>query len=47
MLALHSGSRDSLVVGPNLWAGIEEFILSGYPHQEEAYAFAEGVRPLL
>lgn len=28
-------------------AGIEEFILSGYPHLEEAYAVAEGVRPLL
>jgi len=28
-------------------AGIEEFVLSGYPHLEEAYAFAEGVRPLL
>jgi alkanesulfonate monooxygenase len=27
--------------------GIEEFILSGYPHLEEAYAFAEGVRPLV
>ncbi|MBB5874138.1 alkanesulfonate monooxygenase [Allocatelliglobosispora scoriae] len=27
--------------------GIDEFILSGYPHLEEAYAFAEGVRPLL
>lgn len=27
--------------------GIEEFILSGYPHLEEAYAFAEGARPLL
>ncbi|GGM21856.1 LLM class flavin-dependent oxidoreductase [Dactylosporangium sucinum] len=24
-------------------AGIDEFILSGYPHLEEAYAFAEGV----
>jgi alkanesulfonate monooxygenase len=77
MLALHGGSRDRLVVAPNLWAGvglvrggagtalvgshdevaeriaeyqsvgIEEFILSGYPHLEEAYAFAEGVRPLL
>jgi alkanesulfonate monooxygenase len=77
MLALHGGSRDRLVVGPNLWAGvglvrggagtalvgrheqvaeriaeyqavgIDEFILSGYPHLEEAYAFAEGVRPLL
>lgn len=77
MNALHGGSRDQLVVGPNLWAGIglvrggagtalvgsheqvaervaeyrdagiDEFILSGYPHLEEAYAFAEGVRPLL
>jgi alkanesulfonate monooxygenase len=77
MNALHSGDRGSLVVAPNLWAGIglvrggagtalvgshaqvaerireyqdagiEEFILSGYPHLEEAYAFAEGVRPLL
>ncbi len=77
MIALHGGSRDQLVIGPNLWAGvglvrggagtalvgshdqvaeriadyqavgIEEFILSGYPHLEEAYAFAEGVRPLL
>ena len=28
-------------------AGIDEFILSGYPHLEEAYAFAEGVAPLL
>jgi alkanesulfonate monooxygenase len=27
--------------------GIEEFILSGYPHLEEAYWFGEGVRPLL
>lgn len=27
--------------------GVEEFILSGYPHVEEAYWFAEGVRPLL
>jgi alkanesulfonate monooxygenase len=75
MLALHGGSRDALVVGPNLWAGvglvrggagtalvgshahvaeriaeyqdagIDEFILSGYPHLEEAYAFAEGVQP--
>ncbi len=77
MLDLHGGSRDRLVVAPNLWAGIglvrggagtalvgshaevaerigeyeaagiEEFILSGYPHLEEAYSFAEGVRPLL
>ncbi|WP_375000551.1 LLM class flavin-dependent oxidoreductase [Aeromicrobium sp. CTD01-1L150] len=27
--------------------GIDEFILSGYPHVEEAYWFAEGVKPLL
>ena len=25
--------------------GIDEFIMSGYPHLEEAYAFAEGVLP--
>lgn len=28
-------------------AGFDEFILSGYPHLEEAYWFAEGVRPIL
>jgi alkanesulfonate monooxygenase len=27
--------------------GIDEFILSGYPHVEEAYAFGEGVTPVL
>jgi alkanesulfonate monooxygenase len=27
--------------------GFDEFIMSGYPHLEEAYWFAEGVRPLL
>ncbi|HEV7941274.1 MAG TPA: LLM class flavin-dependent oxidoreductase [Solirubrobacteraceae bacterium] len=27
--------------------GLDEFILSGYPHLEEAYWFAEGVLPLL
>lgn len=27
--------------------GIDEFILSGYPHLEEAYWFAEGVLPIL
>ncbi|WP_455819900.1 FMNH2-dependent alkanesulfonate monooxygenase [Pseudomonas cerasi] len=77
MSALHSGSRDDLVIGPNLWAGvglvrggagtalvgspeqvaerireyqalgIENFILSGYPHLEEAHRFAELVMPLL
>jgi alkanesulfonate monooxygenase len=28
-------------------AGFDEFILSGYPHLEEAYWFAEGVLPIL
>ncbi|PJI94953.1 LLM class flavin-dependent oxidoreductase [Luteimicrobium subarcticum] len=28
-------------------AGFDEFVLSGYPHLEEAYWFGEGVRPLL
>ena len=27
--------------------GFDEFILSGYPHLEEAHWFAEGVLPLL
>ena len=27
--------------------GISEFVLSGYPHLEEAYWFAEGVLPVL
>jgi alkanesulfonate monooxygenase len=77
MADLHGGSRDNLVVSPNLWAGfglvrsgagtalvgsheevaeriaeyhqlgIDHFILSGQPHLEEAYWFAEGVFPLL
>lgn len=77
MLELTGGSRDNLVVAPNLWAGIslvrggagtalvgsheeiadrmaeyaelgiEEFVLGGYPHVEEAYWFAEGVLPVL
>lgn len=77
MTALHNGSRDDLVVAPNLWAGyglvrggagtalvgshaevadrieeyhalgFDEFILSGHPHLEEAYWFAEGVTPIL
>lgn len=28
-------------------AGVQEFVLSGYPHLEEAYWFGEGVRPEL
>ncbi|SFH45592.1 hypothetical protein SAMN04489731_104273 [Amycolatopsis regifaucium] len=27
--------------------GVEEFVLSRYPHLEEAYWFGEGVRPEL
>jgi alkanesulfonate monooxygenase len=27
--------------------GVDHFILSGYPHLEEAYIFGEGVRPIL
>ncbi len=27
--------------------GVEEFVLSGYPHLEEAFWFGEGVRPIL
>jgi alkanesulfonate monooxygenase len=77
MQQLHGGRRDSLIVSPNLWAGIglvrpgagtalvgdpaivaqrlneyaelgiDTFILSGYPHLEEAYRFAELVFPLI
>ncbi len=77
MAALHGGTRDNLVISPNLWAGyglvrsgagtalvgshdevaeriaeyhrlgIDHFIMSGQPHLEEAYWFAEGVFPLL
>jgi alkanesulfonate monooxygenase len=77
MSELHGGSRDDLVVSPNLWAGvglvrggagtalvgnpdevadrmkeymalgIDRFILSGYPHLEECYRFAELVFPKL
>ncbi|QFZ78213.1 LLM class flavin-dependent oxidoreductase [Streptomyces fagopyri] len=77
MRALHGGSRESLEVHPNVWAGIglvrggagtalvgshdevaervaeyhalgiDEFVLSGYPHLEEAYWFGENVLPRL
>ncbi|MGI0491393.1 FMNH2-dependent alkanesulfonate monooxygenase [Alkalinema pantanalense CENA528] len=77
MAQLHNGSRDSLEVSPNLWAGVglvrggagtalvgdadtvaarmleyaelgvETFILSGYPHLEEAYRVAELLFPRL
>lgn len=77
MRGLHGGSRESLRIGRNLWAGvglvrggagtalvgdpeslaslmqaytgagIETFILSGYPHLEEAYHVAELLMPRL
>lgn len=77
MQALHGGSRENLVIAPNLWAGIglvrggagtalvgspenvaarmieyaeagiETFVMSGYPHLEEAYRVAELLFPLL
>jgi alkanesulfonate monooxygenase len=77
MSELHKGDRSSLVIAPNLWAGIglarggagtalvgsaeavaarmreyfelgiETFVLSGYPHLEEAYRAAELLFPLL
>jgi alkanesulfonate monooxygenase len=77
MTQLHSGSRETLEISPNLWAGIglvrggagtalvgdpdtvaarmleyadlgiDTFILSGYPHLEEAYRTAELLFPRL
>jgi alkanesulfonate monooxygenase len=77
MVRLHGGNRDSLRIGPNLWAGVglvrggagtafvgspeniartirqyrdvgvETFILSGYPHLEEAYRTAELLFPVV
>lgn len=77
MLQLHNGSRESLEISPDLWAGvglvrggagtalvgdpdtvaarmleyadlgIDTFILSGYPHLEEAYRVAELLFPKL
>ncbi|WP_138754230.1 FMNH2-dependent alkanesulfonate monooxygenase [Paenibacillus sinopodophylli] len=74
---LHNGDKNSLVISPNLWAGIglvrggagtalvgdpdtvatrikeygelgiDTFILSGYPHLEEAYRAAELLFPRL
>lgn len=34
-------------IGEYAQLGLDHFILSGYPHLEEAYAFGEGVRPIL
>ena len=77
MASLHKGSKENLLIAPNLWAGyglvrsgaatalvgnhsevadrieeyhslgIDEFILSGHPHVEEAYWVGEGVMPEL
>ena len=77
MAQLHRGSRESLRIGKNLWAGVglvrggagtafvgspaniaramsdyqdagvETFILSGYPHLEEAYRTAELLFPAI
>jgi alkanesulfonate monooxygenase len=33
--------------GAEFALGLGEFILSGYPHLEEAYWFGEGVLPIL
>ncbi|MBS2552903.1 LLM class flavin-dependent oxidoreductase [Catenulispora sp. NL8] len=43
------GSHEEVAarIGEYREAGIQEFVLSGYPHLEEAYTFAECVRPLL
>jgi alkanesulfonate monooxygenase len=43
------GSHDEVAerIAEYAEAGIEEFVLSGYPHLEELYWFGEGVLPLL
>ena len=45
MVGSHSQVADLIEEYASL--GIEEFILSGYPHLEEAYWFGEGVLPIL
>jgi alkanesulfonate monooxygenase len=45
LVGSHSEVADRIEEYASL--GIEEFILSGYPHLEEAYWFGEGVRPEL
>ncbi|MGI3784651.1 MAG: LLM class flavin-dependent oxidoreductase [Janthinobacterium lividum] len=53
---MRSGAGTALVgshtevadlIGEYAAVGIDEFVLSGYPHVEEAYWFAEGVLPVL
>ena len=43
------GSHDEVatLIAEYHSVGFDEFILSGYPHLEEAYWFAEGVLPIL
>ena len=43
------GSHDEVAdrIAEYAELGLEHFILSGYPHLEEAYIFGEGVRPIL
>ena len=43
------GSHEEVAdrIGEYHQLGIDEFILSGYPHLEEAYQVAEGVMPQL
>jgi alkanesulfonate monooxygenase len=45
LVGSHQEVADRLVEYHRI--GIDEFVLSGYPHVEEAYWFAEGVMPLL
>lgn len=42
-----SHAEVASLIGEYAALGIDEFILSGYPHVEEAYWFAEGVKPVL
>jgi alkanesulfonate monooxygenase len=35
------------LIGEYAAVGVDEFVMSGYPHVEEAYWFAEGVLPIL
>jgi alkanesulfonate monooxygenase len=45
MVGSHSEIADLIEAHRDV--GIEEFVLSGYPHLEEAYWFDEGVLPEL
>ncbi|SDV01360.1 alkanesulfonate monooxygenase [Microlunatus sagamiharensis] len=45
LVGSHSEVAD--LIGEYAAVGVEEFVLSGYPHVEEAYWFAEGVLPVL